>query len=367
MPNQLSGGMRKRAGLARALVLDPGIVLFDEPDSGLDPVRTALLGELIKEVHAENGGCYVVITHDIMSARRVAEHISVLWKGRIVESGPAQDLFASENPFVRQFLSGESVGPLGMGVSSRLLSALAGGAARRPRAVLGRGDPAGRGRRCWRCRCGPAPPPARSCRARATKYRTDPALHRGFGEEPIEVLVKGNLQKLVAELGPRASAGARGCLSGNVPAAALPAEGGVSGPCGKLAAARTIKVVFGPGTFVNEATEVIDEQLLGQTKSAKAQAAEAARVVSRAALAEGLGTARAAGTRCPGPQYLDGPLPGGDRHARAAVRADLEAEFAGHELRLLAGVRTRQARRHAPRKARLPLPGSRSGARHRCG
>jgi phospholipid/cholesterol/gamma-HCH transport system ATP-binding protein len=114
MPNQLSGGMRKRAGFARALVLDPEIVLFDEPDSGLDPVRTALLCELIKEIHAENGGCYVVITHDIMSARRVAEHISVLWKGRIVESGPAEELFASENPFVRQFLSGESVGPLGM-------------------------------------------------------------------------------------------------------------------------------------------------------------------------------------------------------------------------------------------------------------
>jgi phospholipid/cholesterol/gamma-HCH transport system ATP-binding protein len=114
MPNELSGGMRKRAGFARALVLDPEIVLFDEPDSGLDPVRTALLCELIKEVHAENGGTYVVITHDIMSARRVAEHISVLWKGRIVESGPAAELFASENPFVRQFLSGESQGPLGM-------------------------------------------------------------------------------------------------------------------------------------------------------------------------------------------------------------------------------------------------------------
>ncbi len=114
MPNELSGGMRKRAGFARALVMEPDIVLFDEPDSGLDPVRTALLCELIKEVHAENGGCYVVITHDIMSARRVAEHISVLWKGKIVETGPAEDLFASENPFVRQFLSGESAGPLGM-------------------------------------------------------------------------------------------------------------------------------------------------------------------------------------------------------------------------------------------------------------
>ena len=114
MPNELSGGMRKRAGFARALVLDPDIVLFDEPDSGLDPVRTALLCELIKEVHRENGGTYVVITHDIMSARRVAEFIAVLWRGRIVESGPAAELFNSENAFVRQFLTGESDGPLGM-------------------------------------------------------------------------------------------------------------------------------------------------------------------------------------------------------------------------------------------------------------
>ncbi len=124
MPNELSGGMRKRAGFARALVLDPDIVLFDEPDSGLDPVRTALLGELIQEIHEdvmnerkENGGhlpAFTLITHDIMTARRVAEHISVLWKGRIVESGPAEELFSSDNAFVRQFLSGESQGPLGM-------------------------------------------------------------------------------------------------------------------------------------------------------------------------------------------------------------------------------------------------------------
>jgi phospholipid/cholesterol/gamma-HCH transport system ATP-binding protein len=106
--------MRKRAGFARALVLDPDIVLFDEPDSGLDPVRTALLCELIQEIHHENGGAYVVITHDIMSARRVAEHISVLWRGKIVESGPAEELFASDNPFVKQFLSGEARGPLAM-------------------------------------------------------------------------------------------------------------------------------------------------------------------------------------------------------------------------------------------------------------
>ena len=126
MPNELSGGMRKRAGFARALVLDPDIVLFDEPDSGLDPVRTALLCELIMEVHEENGGAYCVITHDIMSARRVADYIAILWKGRIVESGPASELFNSDNQFVRQFLSGEAQGPLGHGVTQ-------GGAPRRAR------------------------------------------------------------------------------------------------------------------------------------------------------------------------------------------------------------------------------------------
>jgi phospholipid/cholesterol/gamma-HCH transport system ATP-binding protein len=100
MPNELSGGMRKRAGFARALVLEPDIVLFDEPDSGLDPVRTALLGELILEIHRDmmeeakakqkpHLPTFAVITHDIMSARRVADYINVLWRGRIVEAGPA--------------------------------------------------------------------------------------------------------------------------------------------------------------------------------------------------------------------------------------------------------------------------------------
>ena len=93
MPNELSGGMRKRAGFARALVLDPAIVMFDEPDSGLDPVRTALLCELIREIHEENGGCYLVISHDLGTARRIADFIAVLWKGKIVESGPSEELF----------------------------------------------------------------------------------------------------------------------------------------------------------------------------------------------------------------------------------------------------------------------------------
>jgi phospholipid/cholesterol/gamma-HCH transport system ATP-binding protein len=114
LPNEISGGMRKRAGFARALVLRPDIVMFDEPDSGLDPVRTSLLNDLVLEMHAEHGGTYIVVTHDIRSARKVSDYIGVLWGGRLVHYGPAEEAFASEDPFVRQFLAGESAGPLGM-------------------------------------------------------------------------------------------------------------------------------------------------------------------------------------------------------------------------------------------------------------
>jgi phospholipid/cholesterol/gamma-HCH transport system ATP-binding protein len=113
-PGELSGGMRKRAGFARALVLEPEIVMFDEPDSGLDPVRTALLCRLIQQVHAQNGGTYIVITHDIASARTIGEYLALLWKGRIVASGDREAMFTSGNPFVRQFLAGAEQGPLGM-------------------------------------------------------------------------------------------------------------------------------------------------------------------------------------------------------------------------------------------------------------
>jgi phospholipid/cholesterol/gamma-HCH transport system ATP-binding protein len=114
LPSQLSGGMRKRAGFARALVMEPDIVIFDEPDSGLDPVRTALLCDLIQEMHAIHRGTYLVVTHNIASARQIGEYIALLWRGRIVEAGDAERMFSSENAFVRQFLSGSAEGPLTM-------------------------------------------------------------------------------------------------------------------------------------------------------------------------------------------------------------------------------------------------------------
>jgi phospholipid/cholesterol/gamma-HCH transport system ATP-binding protein len=113
-PHEVSGGMRKRAGFARALVMNPDIVLFDEPDSGLDPVRTSLLNDLILKVHAEHKGTYLLVTHDIRTARKVSDYVGLIWKGKVVHYGEAEAAFASEDPFVHQFLSGNSAGPLGM-------------------------------------------------------------------------------------------------------------------------------------------------------------------------------------------------------------------------------------------------------------
>jgi phospholipid/cholesterol/gamma-HCH transport system ATP-binding protein len=114
LPSEISGGMRKRAGFARALILEPDIVLFDEPDSGLDPVRTSLLNDVILDMHDRHKGTYMVVTHDIRTARKVSDYVGVIWKGKAVHYSAAEEAFNSSDPFVRQFLSGESVGPLGM-------------------------------------------------------------------------------------------------------------------------------------------------------------------------------------------------------------------------------------------------------------
>ncbi|MFN2593589.1 MAG: ABC transporter ATP-binding protein [Actinomycetota bacterium] len=114
LPGEISGGMKKRAGLARALVLDPQIVLFDEPDSGLDPVRTAFLNELTMDLNKQLGATFIVVTHDIATAKKVADFIGMLYRRNLVRFGPAREMFESDIPVVRQFLAGDTEGPIGM-------------------------------------------------------------------------------------------------------------------------------------------------------------------------------------------------------------------------------------------------------------
>ncbi len=114
LPGEISGGMRKRAGLARALVLDPQVLLFDEPDSGLDPVRTAYLNQLIVDLNAQTGATCLIVTHDINTARTVPDNIGLLYHKHLAMFGPREMLLSSEEPVVRQFLNAQRVGPIGM-------------------------------------------------------------------------------------------------------------------------------------------------------------------------------------------------------------------------------------------------------------
>jgi phospholipid/cholesterol/gamma-HCH transport system ATP-binding protein len=113
-PNELSGGMRKRAGFARALVMEPKILLFDEPDSGLDPVRTALLSQLIKEISTRYQCTSIIISHDVNNVRQVADNLAVLYAGKCVAFGSQKEIKESKDPFIQQFLVGAPEGPLGM-------------------------------------------------------------------------------------------------------------------------------------------------------------------------------------------------------------------------------------------------------------
>jgi phospholipid/cholesterol/gamma-HCH transport system ATP-binding protein len=107
MPSELSGGMRKRVGLARALALDPKIILFDEPTTGLDPIMCDAIDRLIVETQQNTGSTCVVISHDIESTFKIAHRIAMLYKGKIIAYGSPEDIQSSSNPLIKQFIEGK--------------------------------------------------------------------------------------------------------------------------------------------------------------------------------------------------------------------------------------------------------------------
>jgi phospholipid/cholesterol/gamma-HCH transport system ATP-binding protein len=114
LPGEISGGMRKRVGLARALVLEPQIILCDEPDSGLDPVRTAHLAQLFIDLNAQIEATMLIVTHNIALARAVPDNIGMLFRGQLVGFGPREVMLTTDEPVIAQFLNGERHGPIGM-------------------------------------------------------------------------------------------------------------------------------------------------------------------------------------------------------------------------------------------------------------
>lgn len=112
MPSELSGGMRKRVSLARALVMDPELILFDEPSAGLDPVISSVIDELIIDLTEKSKVTSVIVTHEMGSAFRIATRMAMLFQGNIVEDAPPDQFKQSTNPVVVQFLSGSTEGPI---------------------------------------------------------------------------------------------------------------------------------------------------------------------------------------------------------------------------------------------------------------
>lgn len=116
MPSELSGGMRKRVGLARALVLEPELILFDEPSAGLDPVVSSVIDELIISLSEKTRATSIIVTHEMDSAFKIATRMAMLYKGRIVEDDRPERFRQSRNPVVAQFISGDTEGPISDGV-----------------------------------------------------------------------------------------------------------------------------------------------------------------------------------------------------------------------------------------------------------
>jgi phospholipid/cholesterol/gamma-HCH transport system ATP-binding protein len=115
-PAELSGGMQKRVGLARAIAANPEIIFFDEPTTGLDPIMADVINDLIIATVKDVGATTLSITHDMVSARKIANRIAMLYRGKIVWEGPTEDIDRSGNPFVDQFIHGRADGPIKMEV-----------------------------------------------------------------------------------------------------------------------------------------------------------------------------------------------------------------------------------------------------------
>jgi phospholipid/cholesterol/gamma-HCH transport system ATP-binding protein len=112
MPSQLSGGMKKRVGIARAVSMDPIIVFYDEPTAGLDPIITAVMDKLIIDLSKALSVTSVVVTHDMNSVFRIADRIAMLYEGKVVQIGTREEIKSSRNPYVQQFVSGSPDGPI---------------------------------------------------------------------------------------------------------------------------------------------------------------------------------------------------------------------------------------------------------------
>jgi phospholipid/cholesterol/gamma-HCH transport system ATP-binding protein len=112
MPHELSGGMKKRVGLARAIAYKPQIILYDEPSTGIDPIRADSINDLINQMKRDLGVTSVVITHDMVSCYKVADRVAMLFNGVIIETGTPAEIQATANPIVRQFVAGQASGPI---------------------------------------------------------------------------------------------------------------------------------------------------------------------------------------------------------------------------------------------------------------
>jgi phospholipid/cholesterol/gamma-HCH transport system ATP-binding protein len=115
-PSELSGGMQKRVGLARAIATEPEIIIFDEPTTGLDPIMADIINDLIVQCVRDLGATAVSITHDMASVRKIADRIAMIYKGRIIWSGTKDEIDRSGNPYVDQFINGRAEGPIKMEV-----------------------------------------------------------------------------------------------------------------------------------------------------------------------------------------------------------------------------------------------------------